>query len=206
MNPKVDTYFAEGCGRCPLVGTLQCKVHSWQDEMAQLRRILLECGLTEELKWGQPCYTFQKGNVVILSALKESCVLSFFKGVLLKDSHGILTAPGKNSQVDRLIRFTDVQKVLDLEPIIKAYIQEAIDLEKTGVKVEFKKRPEPIPEELQHKFDEMPDLNTAFEALTPGRQRGYILYISAAKQSKTRTSRIEKHIQRILDGKGIHDR
>ena len=206
MNPNVDRYFIEGCGRCPLGGTPQCKVLSWQEEMKLLRTILLDCGLTEEVKWSVPCYTFQKKNIVLMSAFKEYCALGFFKGALLKDPAGILTKPGKNSQAMRQARFTTVQQVLELEPVLRACIREAIDVEKAGLKVAFKKNPEPVPGELQQKLDEDPALKTAFEALTPGRQRGYILHFSAAKQSKTRVSRIEKCIPRILAGKGFHDR
>ncbi len=197
MNPKVDQYLTEGCGRCPLVGTPDCKVNKWPTELRALRTIVLECGLTEEVKWGIPCYTFEKSNVVTISALNEYCALGFFKGALLKDDHHILEKPGENTQAARRIRFTNVQQIIELEPVLKAYINEAMEIEKAGLKVEFKKSPEPIPEELQKKFDEMLDLKTAFESLTPGRQRAYILYFSGAKQSKTREARIEKHIQRI---------
>jgi len=207
MNPKIDNFLAVGCGRCPLVGTPQCKAKTWQAELKALRKILLDSPLTEELKWSVPCYTFQKSNVVILSALKESCTLSFFKGALLKDPHGILTKPGENSQAGRLIRFTSVQQIVELEPILKAYLHEAIEVEKAGLKVDFKAKDElVIPEELQNKFATDPALKTAFESLTPGRQRGYILFFTAPKQSKTRESRIEKNIPRILEGKGLHDR
>lgn len=206
MNPKIDNYLAEGCGRCPLGGTPECKVHDWQEELVQLRRIVLDCGLTEALKWSVPCYTFQQKNILLVSAFKEFCALSFFKGVLLKDTEDILSKPGENSQSSRLLRFTNVQEVIAQEPIIKAYIHEAIEVEKAGLKVKFKKNPEPIPEELQQKLDENPALKTAFEALTPGRQRGYILYFSGAKQSKTRAARVEKYTQKILEGKGFHDR
>lgn len=206
MNPKVDIYLNEGCGRCHLWRTPQCKVNSWQEELAQLRMIVLDCGLTEELKWGVPCYTFQKSNIVLVSAFKENCALSFFKGALLKDTPGILEKPGENTQAGRLIRFTNVHEIVKMEAILKAYIYEAIEVEQAGLKVNFKKNPEPIPEELQKKLDEIPALKTAFEALTPGRQRGYILYFSAAKQSKTRASRVEKYIEQILKGKGLNDR
>ncbi len=205
MNPKVDEYFTEGCGRCPLGGTPQCKVHKWPEEMKLLRKILLDCGLTEEVKWSVPCYTFNKSNVVILSAFKEYCALSFFKGALLQDPHAILIKPGENSQASRQIRFTGVRKIIEMEPVIKDYIYEAIELEREGLKVNFKKNPEPVPVEFQRKLDESPALNTAFNELTPGKQRGYILYFSAPKQSKNRESRIEKHVLHILDGKGLYD-
>lgn len=207
MNPKVDTFFAVGCGRCSLGGTPRCKVKKWQNELEKLRSIILDCQLTEELKWGVPCYTFQKSNIVILSALKECCTLSFFKGALLKDPHGILRKPGENTQAGRLIRFTTAGEIVAMEPILKAYIQEAIEVEQAGLKVNFKAKDELVyPEELQRRFVEHPALKTAFEALTPGRQRAYTLFFTAPKQSKTRESRIEKNIQRILDGKGLNDR
>ena len=206
MNPKVDRYIVEGCGRCPLGGTPNCKVNSWQEELHQLRRIILDTGLTEELKWGVPCYTFEKSNIAIVSALKECCVLSFFKGALLNDQHKLLDKPGENSQAARVIRFTNVQEILQVEPILKAHIIEAIEVEKAGLKVALKKNPEPIPEEFQKKLDEIPSLKAAFEALTPGRQRGYIIHFSQPKQSKTRASRVEKCIPMIFDGKGLHDR
>ena len=205
MNSKVDRYLTDGCGRCQLGGTPQCKVNHWREEMKELRKILLDCQLTEELKWSVPCYTFQNSNIVLMSAFKEYCALSFFKGALLKDANGILVRPGEHSQAARQIRFTKVSEIVKLESILSAYIGEAIEIEKTGLKVDFKKNPEPIPEEFQNKLDEIPDLNSAFHALTPGRQRAYILYFSAPKQSKTRKSRIEKYIPQILNGKGIND-
>ncbi len=206
MNPQVDQYFTQGCGRCPLGGTPECKVHNWTQEMEQLRAILHECDLTEELKWSVPCYTFRNNNVLILSAFKDYCSLSFFKGALLNDEAGILEKPGPNSQAARLIKFTNVQQVIELEPTIKAFIQQAIDIEKAGRTVAFKKNPEPMPEELEQKLEEDPVFKAAFEALTPGRQRGYIIYFSGAKQSKTREARIEKYMPKILEGKGFHDR
>lgn len=206
MNPNVDEYLAIGCGRCELYNTPQCKVHHWPEELVQLRRIALECGLLEEYKWSQPCYTFQGKNVLIVTALKDYACLAFFKGVLLKDPDKLLIAPGKSSQSDRQFRFTNADDILKLESTIKAYIHEAIEVEKAGLKVNFKKNLEPIPEELLQKFEAYPDLKTAFEALTPGRQRGYILHFSAPKQSATRTSRIEKCIDKIMTGKGFHDR
>lgn len=205
-NPEVDPYFTEGCGRCPLGGTPECKVHAWTEELIQLRRIVLDCGLTEELKWSVPCYTFRRGNVAVVSAFKEYCSLSFFKGALLQDTEGILHKPGENTQSARLIKFTRVQDILDMEGTLKAYIHEAVEVEKAGLEMPFKKEPEPMPEELEKKLAENPELKSAFEALTPGRQRGYILYFSQPKQSKTRGSRIEKCIPKILDGKGLHDR
>jgi uncharacterized protein YdeI (YjbR/CyaY-like superfamily) len=206
MNPKVDVYFTAGCGRCPLVNTPQCKVHNWDAELEKLRMIILDCGLTEELKWGVPCYTFHKNNILLIGAFNEYCALSFFKGALLKDATGILKKPGENTQAARLIRFTDVREIARMESILKAYIYEAIEVEKAGLKVNFKKTTGfIIPEEFQNKLDEIPALKTAFEALTPGRQRAYILYFSQPKQSKTRESRVEKCLQQILNGKGLND-
>jgi len=189
MNPKVDGYLR--------------KAKKWQAEFKKLRRIILDCGLTEELKWGKPCYTFQNSNIVIIQGFKEFCALLFCKGALLKDPNGILKRFGW--QAARRIPFTNVREIVEMEPSLKAYIREAIEAEKAGLKVTLKKNPEPIPEELQNKLDEIPALKTAFKALTPGRQRGYILYFSGAKQSKTRESRVEKCMPRILNGKGLND-
>ena len=205
MNPKVDIYFTNGCRRCELGGTPSCKVNNWQKELKQLRAILLECGLTEELKWKVPCYTFKQNNVVLLAAFKEYCALAFFKGALLNDANGILFKPGENSQAVRQIRITNVTDILNMESIIKAYIFEAIELEKAGLKVNFKKNPEPVPEELQIQLNNNPTLKASFEALTPGRKRAYILYFSQPKQPKTRESRIERYIPQILSGKGLND-
>ena len=192
MNPKVDGYLR--------------KAKKWQEELKKLRMIILDCQLTEELKWGKPCYTFQKSNIVIIQGFKEYCALLFFKGALLNDANGILIKPGKNTQAGRQIRFTNVREIVEMETILKAYIYEAIEVEKAGLKVNFKKTTEfIIPEEFQNKLDEIPALKTAFDALTPGRQRAYILYFSAPKQSKTRESRVEKSMQQILNGKGLND-
>jgi len=187
MNPKVDGYLR--------------KAKKWQEEMTNLRRISLDSGLTEELKWGKPCYTFQKSNIVIIQGFKEFCALLFFKGALLTDPNGILEKFGW--QAARRVPFTNVREIVKIEPVLKAYIHEA--KEKAGLKVNYKKNPEPIPEELQNKLDEIPALKAAFEALTPGRRRGYILYFSGAKQSKTRTSRVKKCMPQILKGKGLND-
>jgi uncharacterized protein YdeI (YjbR/CyaY-like superfamily) len=168
--------------------------------------IILDCQLTEELKWGWPCYTFQKSNIVLINGFKEYCALLFFKGALLNDANGILIKIGENTQAGRQIRFTNVREIVEMEPILKAYIYEAIEVEKAGLKVNFKKNTELIfPEEFQNKLDENPALKTAFDALTPGRQRAYNLYFSAPKQSKTRESRVEKCMQQILNGKGLND-
>ena len=206
LNPEVDRYLAEGCGRCAFGGTPQCTVHKWPGELKRLREIALSCGLTETRKWGVPCYTFENRNVVIVSASREYCSISFFKGVLLKDAKQVLSKPGENSQSARLIRFTSVQEIVQLTATLKEYMLEAIELERRGAKVDFRAKSElAIPDELQQKFHELPTLQTAFEALTPGRQRGYILHFTAAKQSKTRSSRIEKCIPQILEGRGMHD-
>lgn len=206
MNPKVDLYLTNGCGRCELGGTPQCSVNRWPAELRRLREIVLGCGLVEDLKWGVPCYTIDNRNVVIVSALKESCALSFFKGVLLKDAKQILIKPGENSQSARLIRFTSVQEIVQLESVLKEYVLEAMELERSGAKVDFSAKLElVIPEELERKFEQLPALRTAFQALTPGRQRGYILHFTAAKQSKTREARIDKCTPQILEGRGMHD-
>jgi len=189
MNPRVDQYLR--------------RAKKCQEEMEKLRTISLGCGLTEELKWGKPCYTFQKSNIVIIQGFKEFCALLFCKGALLNDPNGILKKFGW--QAARRIPFTNVREIAEMEPILKAYIHEAIEAEKAGLEVNFKKNPEPIPEEFQNKLDEIPALKAAFAALTPGRQRGYILYFSGAKQSKTRESRVEKWMQQILNGKGLND-
>jgi uncharacterized protein YdeI (YjbR/CyaY-like superfamily) len=171
-----------------------------------LRMLLIDCGLDEELKWSHPVYTFQKNNIVLLSAFNEYCALSFFKGALLNDDKGILIQQTENVQATRQIRFTNIREITRMESIIKAYIYEAIEVEKAGLKVEFKETSEfKIPEEFQNKLDEMPALKIAFDALTPGRQRGYILHFSQPKQSKTRESRVEKCMPQILIGKGLND-
>jgi uncharacterized protein YdeI (YjbR/CyaY-like superfamily) len=192
MNPKVDFYFS--------------KAKKWQEEFEKLRMIILDCQLTEELKWGCPCYTFQKSNIVLIHGFKEYCALLFFKGALLNDANGILIQQTENVQAARQIRFTNVREIVKLEPILKAYIHEAIEVEKAGLKVNYKKATEfSIPDEFQNKLDENPALETAFYALTPGRQRAYLLYFSAPKQSKTREARVEKCMQQILNGKGLND-
>jgi len=192
MNPKVDFYFN--------------KAQKWQQELEKLRMIVLDCGLTEELKWGVPCYTFEKSNVVLIHVFKEYCALLFHKGVLLPDPNRILIQQTENVQAARQIRFTNVQAVVAMEPILKAYLYEAIEIEKAGLKVNFKKATEfTIPEEFINALEEVPGLQDAFEALTPGRQKAYLLYFSAPKQSKTRASRIEKYRQKILNGKGLDD-
>lgn len=205
MNKIVDLYFKDGCGRCVLGGTLQCKVNTWKKELEILRTIVLACGLTEESKWGMPCYTFRNKNILILGAFIDYCAISFFSGVLLQDDNGLLSKPGESTQVARLIRFTDSKKIIEMQSILKSYIYEAIEIEKAGVKVEFKKKIEPIPEEFKKKLAENLKLKSAFESLTPGRQRGYVLHFSQAKQSKTREARIKNCIPIILSGKGLNE-
>jgi len=192
MNPKVDFYFS--------------KNKKWQKELEKLRMIVLDCQLTEELKWGVPCYSFQENNIVLMHVFKEYCALLFIKGSLLHDANGILIQQTKNVQAGRQIRFTNVKEIVEMEGILKAYIYEAIEVEKAGLKVNFKKTAEfNMPEEFQNKLNEIPALKNAFDALTPGRQKAYLLYFSAPKQSKTRESRIEKCTQQILKGKGLDD-
>lgn len=191
-NPKVDEFLS--------------KTKKWKEEFEKLRTIILDCELTEDFKWMHPCYTYNNKNVVLIHGFKEYCALLFHKGALLQDTDGILIQQTENVQAARQIRFTTVQEINELENILKAYIHEAIEVEKAGLKVEVNKNIElNIPEELQNKFDEIPALKIAFEALTPGRQRAYTLYFSQAKQSKTRESRVEKYVQKILDGKGLKD-
>ncbi|HKZ66618.1 MAG TPA: YdeI/OmpD-associated family protein [Chitinophagaceae bacterium] len=192
MNPKVDWYFS--------------KNKKWQKELEQLRTIVLDCHLSEELKWGVPCYTFEKSNIVLIHAFKDYCAFLFFKGALLKDPKGILVQQTEHVQAARQIRFTSVQEIIKMKVSLKNYIYEAVKVEETGLKVPMKKTTEfKVPEEFQSKLDNKPALKKAFEALTPGRQRGYLLYFSSAKQSKTREARIEKYMDKILDGKGLED-
>jgi len=190
-NPKVDAFLE--------------KAGSWQKEMKQLRKILLDCQLTEELKWGKPCYTHQGNNIVIVQGFKDFCAILFPKGALLKDAKKLLEKPGKNTQAGRRIPFTNAKQISDLESTIKAFVRDAIKVEKAGLKVAPKENPEPVPDELQDKLNRNPALKSAFKALTPGRQRAYILYFSSAKLAKTRESRVEKYIPRILAGKGMND-
>jgi uncharacterized protein YdeI (YjbR/CyaY-like superfamily) len=191
MNPKVDFYFSKA---------------QWQKEIKKLRMIVLDCGLNEELKWGVPCYMFQKSNIVLIHVFKEYCALLFFKGALLNDANGILIQQTENVQAARQIRFTTVREIAEMETILKAYIYEAIEVERAGLKVNLKKTADfIIPEEFQKKLDKIPALKTAFNGLTPGRQRAYLFYFSQPKQSKTRESRVEKCMQQILNGKGLDD-
>jgi uncharacterized protein YdeI (YjbR/CyaY-like superfamily) len=191
MNPKVDFFFGKG---------------QWQDETRLLREIALSCGLNEELKWGVPCYTLEKKNVFLIHTFKEYCAVLFFKGALMKDSKGILIQQTKNVQAARQARFTDAKEIVKLKSTLKTYMKEAIELEKAGKKVELKKTTEfAMPDEFKTKLQSSPGLKKAFAALTPGRQRGYLLYFASAKQAKTREDRVEKYIPKILDGFGLED-
>ena len=192
MNSKVNDFLS--------------RAKKWQEEMEKLRMLMLECGLTEELKWGKPCYSHQKNNVVIIQPFKDYFALLFVKGSLLNDAYGLLVKPGENTQGGRQIRMTNIGELSEREDTLKTYVYEAIEVEKAGLKVDFSKNTELVfSEEFQNKLDEIPELKSAFESLTPGRQRAYNLYFSQAKQSKTRLTRIEKHIGNILDGKGLND-
>lgn len=191
-NPKVEAFLS--------------KAKKWREEFETLRTIILGCGLTEEFKWMHPCYMFQSSNIVLIHGFKDYCALLFMKGALLKDAKGVLIQQTENVQAARQIRFTNVREIVKLKAILKAYVHEAIEVEKGGLEVNYKKTSEfKTPEEFQKKLDQVPALKTAFEALTPGRQRGYLLYFSAAKQSQTRESRIEKCMDQIFDGKGLND-
>jgi uncharacterized protein YdeI (YjbR/CyaY-like superfamily) len=191
-NPKVDAFIANA--------------NRWQEELKRLRAILLDSELVEEFKWAQPCYTFEGKNVIVISGLKESCALAFFKGVLLKDVHGVLTRPGQHSQSTRWFKFASVREIAEMKSVVKAYVREAIEVEKAGLKVKLKKTSDlKFPEEFEMMLDEFPELRTAFYALTPGRQRGYIYHFSAPKQSKTREARVRRYTPHILKGKGLLD-
>lgn len=191
LNPKVDQYIG--------------KAKLWREEMEKLRTIILDCGLTEEFKWGKPCYTFQGTNLVVLQDFKQYFALLFFKGMLLRDPKNILVKTGENTRVGRQVRFANVKEITKLEPTLKAYIKEAVEKEKAGVQVEKKVNSEPIPEEFQKELDKDPKLKAAFKALTPGRQRAYNMYFAAPRQTKTRESRIEKCLEQIMNGKGLND-
>lgn len=206
MNKSVENYFIQGCLRCPLGATPDCKVHNWDEELQLMRSFVLDSDLEETCKWGVPCYTINDKNVLLISAFKNHCAFSFFKGSLINDPKQLLTKPGKHSQATRFLSFTTVEQIARMKEDIQYYIDQAIEIEKAGLRVNFKRNPEPLPEELERRMEEDPVFKSAFEALTPGRQRGYILYFSAPKQSKTRISRIDKYSSQILNGEGMHDR
>lgn len=206
INPKVDLFIADGCGRCEYYATDRCKVRNWQTELQHVRQIMLESDLEEEIKWGVPVYTHEGKNIVIISALKDCVTFGFFKGVLLKDTHKILEKQGESVQSARIIRFTSVDRILEMASVIKDYITEAVAIEVSGTKVEFKKDLEPVPVELEDRFEDLPALKDAFYSLTPGKRRGYVIYISQPKGSEARFSRIEKCIEKIMNGEGLHDK
>ncbi|MCM3714423.1 YdeI/OmpD-associated family protein [Halalkalibacter oceani] len=190
-NPKVDDYLR--------------KADKWKTEMEKLRAIVLTCPVEEEVKWGKPCYTVAGKNICIIQPFKEYVALMFFKGALLPDPHGVLIQMTENVQAARQLRFTSLGEIVEAESILKAYVHEAVEVEKAGLNVPAEKKELALPEELQHKFAELPELQTAFEALTPGRQRAYVLYFTGAKQAKTRVARVEKYVKKILDGKGLNE-
>ena len=206
MNPLVNKYLVDGCMRCKFGGTPNCKVNHWSKELEALRKIVIKSVLDEELKWGMPCYTLNNKNILMISAFKEYACISFFKGVLLKDKEKLLTAHGESSQSVRMIKFTNSKQIILQSSIIKAYIEEAIEIENSGKKVEFKKNPEPIPEELIVELNKDLKFKKAFHELTPGRQRGYIIYFSQPKNTQSKLNRIEKCRENILKGIGLNDR
>ena len=206
-NPEVDEFFVNGCGRCYLVGTPDCKVHKWDPELAYLREVVLSTGLSETRKWGVPCYMYGKHNVAMIGAFKDYFSLSFLKGALLQDKDKVLDKPGENSQATRLFRLRSMQELKAVEQLIRMYLFEAIEIERSGLKVEMKASTSLVyPEELLAFFEKDAAFKTAFEALTPGKRRGYILHFEQAKQSATRNSRIEKCRPKIIAGKGFQDR
>jgi len=203
---SVDDYLTQGCGRCRLGGTQECKVHPWSKELEQLRQLMLDSGLVEGIKWGVPCYCLDGKNIAVVAALKDFCSLSFFQGAGSNDPHGILEKPGPNSQAARLVKITSCSQIKTLRPALVALISQAIELQGTGFQSP-KQTSDTMerPKELLDAFSKEPDFQRAFEALTPGRQRGYLLHFSGAKQAKTRSDRIEKHRSRILNGQGLQD-
>lgn len=206
MKTDANRFFSDGCGRCLYFATPDCRVNTWKKELAALRSILLESGLKEEVKWSHPCYTWNGKNIVLLRANKEHCVMGFFKGALMKDPAKILKAQTENMQSVRLFITSDNKEVSRLKPILLSYIAEAIELEKSGKKVQLKQASDyPVPAELDAAFKKTPKLKSAFYSLTPGRQKGYLFYISGAKQSETRTARVERYREKILSGKGMDD-
>ncbi len=205
LNPQVDKYLIDGCMRCKYGGTPQCKVLNWTEELETLRQIVLETGLTEEIKWGVPVYTQNGRNIVTVNALKESANIAFYKGAIMTDKHHILTQQG-NIQAARIIKFTKADEIRKLKDVLKSYVLEAIAIEESGKKVETVKNPEPVPDELLLAFEDDPAFENAFYALTPGRQRGYIIHFSQPKQTQTRIGRIEKYKAQIFNGVGLHDK
>lgn len=205
LNPQVDKYLVDGCMRCKYGGTPQCKVNSWREELETLRQLVLETGLTEEIKWGVPVYTHNGKNILSVGALKDFATIGFFKGALLQDKHKILQQQG-NLQSDRIVKFTNATDIEKLKSVLQSYISEAVSIEESGKKVEFKKNPEPIPDELHEAFEQDPAFKKAFYALTAGRQRGYIIHFSQPKQSQTRIGRIEKYKEQIFNGIGLNDK
>lgn len=205
MQKDIEKYFSEGCGRCKLFQTPECKVHTWEDELALLRSIIKKSALSEEIKWGQPCYTLWGKNVLILSTFKDCSFISFFKGALIKDSLKLLEKAGPNSESGRLFKFRSVSEIEEYKSQIEDFIAQAIQIEESGKQIKKSNNPLNIPSELLEAFDENSGLKEAFYSLTPGRQKGYIIYFTGAKQSETRKKRIEKYIDHILDGKGMMD-
>ncbi len=206
MQAKVDKYLMDGCMQCKLGATPACKINNWRAELQLLRDLILQCGLTEDFKWKHPCYTYQNKNIVLMHVFKEYCALLFPKGVLINDKYSILIQQTENSQTARQIRFANLDEIVNYKDKIKEYIHEAIEIEKVGAKIELKSTSDfNFPQELQSIFEELPDFEKAFYALTPGRQRGYLLHFSQPKQSATRTSRIEKCLDKIYEGKGLND-
>lgn len=206
MTTDIRTYFSDGCGRCSLGGTPACKVLSWTAELKLLRELVLSAGLTEEVKWGVPCYTLNGKNVCIVSAFKAYASISFFKGALLSDEHNLLQKPGPDSQASRVLKCTMIEEIEDQKEMILALIRNAVEVERAGLTVKFQQNPKPYPDELIQKMEQDIPFKEAFDALTPGRQRGYILHFFKPKRSETRVSRIEKSVANILNGVGLHDK
>lgn len=206
MNQAVDEYLLKGCGRCPRGGTPACSVVRWRSILLELRRILLDTGLTEERKWGVPCYTADGKNVILIGSFLDYVVISFLKGGLMSDPHNVLQKSGPNSHIGRIIRFTDIETLINMESVIHEYVREAVEVERKGLTLEREAVPESVPDELRAAFEADPTFEAAFYALTPGRQRSYLIHIGQAKGSETRIRRIEKHIDRIFAGLGMHDK
>lgn len=206
MNPHVDLILSEGCGRCALYQTPDCKVHTWREELALLRDIIHQSELVEEVKWSQPCYTLKGKNVLLLFALKDWCGISFFKGALIRDEHNILESQGEHQYAERVVKFMGIERIEEHTSVLHQYIAEAIKLERAGAKVSKPARREPMPSELEDRLACDSDLKAAWDALTPGRQRSYILHVGGAKQSKTRVSRVERCMPKICAGKGFNER